>query len=93
MCGCCSVAASWISRLNRSTLTPAASSGGSTLTTTLRPSAVSVGEEDARHAAAAELALERVGVSQRVLKLNVHGDCRRETVLRAARAIVGLRYL
>src|SRR4051812_14377483 len=41
MCGCCSVAASMISRLKRSTETDAANSGGNTLTTTRRPSVVS----------------------------------------------------
>ena len=42
MCGCCNRAASMISRLNRSMLTLAAISGGSTFTTTCRASAVSV---------------------------------------------------
>ena len=69
MCGCWSWAASWISRRNRSTLTPAASSGRSTFTTTLRPSDVSVGEEHARHAAASELALEPVGIAKGALEL------------------------
>lgn len=39
MCGSCSAAASLISRANRSTLTPAASSGASYFTTTSRPRA------------------------------------------------------
>ena len=42
MCGCCSRAASSTSRLNRSTETPASSSGASTLITTLRLSVRSV---------------------------------------------------
>ena len=37
--------------------------------TTLRPSAVSLGDEDARHAAAAELALEGVGGAEGLLEL------------------------
>ena len=41
MCGCWSAAESMISRLNRSTETAAASSYGSTFTTTARPSALS----------------------------------------------------
>ena len=41
MCGCWSRAARAISRLKRSIETPAASSGGRTFTTTVRPSAVS----------------------------------------------------
>src|SRR5690349_2690681 len=41
MCGCCRRAVTSISRLKRSTLTPAARSGDSTLTTTRRPSASS----------------------------------------------------
>ena len=70
MCGCCSRAASTISRLKRSMRHAAAAiSAGSTFTTTLRPSEVSVGDEHARHPAAAELALERVGVAKRVLEL------------------------
>src|SRR5207245_6182014 len=39
--GCCGLAASWISRSNRTALTPAAISGGSTFTTTCRPSRTS----------------------------------------------------
>ncbi len=69
MFACCSDAATWISRSNRSALMPAASSGESTLTTTLRPSACLVGDEDARHAAAAELALDGVRSAQRRLEL------------------------
>ena len=42
MWGCWSDAARWISRRNRSALMTAASSGGSTLITTLRPRLVSV---------------------------------------------------
>src|SRR5439155_7437832 len=41
MWGCCSLAARRISRSNRSALTPAAISGGSTFTTTWRPSRTS----------------------------------------------------
>ena len=48
---------------------PAASSGGSTLTTTLRPSARLLGDEDARHAAAAELTLDGVGGAEAGLEL------------------------
>ena len=44
--------------------TAPASSGGSTLTTTVRPSARFVGDEHARHAAAAELALEVVTIAK-----------------------------
>ncbi len=69
MCGWLSWAASWISRRNRSTLTLAASSGRSTFTTTWRPSAVSTRQEDPAHAAAAQLALEPVGLAQGLLQL------------------------
>ena len=61
MCGCCSAAESMISRLNRSTETVAASSYGSTLTTTIRPSALSRATNTRRHASAAKLPLEGVG--------------------------------
>ena len=64
MCGCWSRAASWISRWKRSAFTPAARSGGSTLTTTGGRGGVA-GEEDAAHAAAAELALELHGGAKR----------------------------
>ena len=49
-------------------LTPAAISGGSTLTTTLRPERGLVREEDARHAAAAQFAVDPVGVAERGLE-------------------------
>ena len=64
MCGCCSDAASWISRRKRSMFTAADVSGGSTLTTTLRPSAVSLREEHVRHSTAAELPLDAVGIAE-----------------------------
>ena len=44
-----------------------------TLMTTLRPSARFVGDEDARHAAAAELTLEGVGRTERLLQLVAKG--------------------
>ena len=50
-----------ISRLNRSTETVAASSYGSTFTTTVRAERVVARDENGRHAATAELALEGVG--------------------------------
>ena len=75
MWGCWSRAASWISRSNRSTLTPAPISGGSTLMTTWRPSAGLLGEEDAAHPAAAQLPQDAVGVPEGGLEtlLQLHG--------------------
>ena len=57
-------AASWISRLNRSMLSAAASSGGSTFTTTRAPERAFLGDEDARHAAAAQARARAVGAGQ-----------------------------
>ena len=68
MFGCCSRAASAISRLKRSVETVAAISGGSTLITTLRPSAALRRRKDARHATATELALDGVGAAERFLE-------------------------
>ena len=61
-------AASWISRSKRSALTPAAAPARAP---SRRPAAERrlVGEEDARHAAAAELALEGVAGLEIVLEL------------------------
>ena len=61
MCACCRRAASWISRSNRSTLTPAQQFRRQHLDDDLAAERRLLGDEDARHAAAAELALERVG--------------------------------
>ncbi len=52
-----------ISRLNRSTETVAASSYGSTFTTTVRPSALSRATKTVDMPPTAELALEGVGIA------------------------------
>ena len=69
MCGCCRRAASLISRRNRSGPSDAASSGWSTLSATGPVVLQVLGQVDGRHAAAAELALERVPLGQRGLEL------------------------
>ncbi len=63
MFACWSRAASRTSRVKRSAEMPSSRSGATTLMTTLRPKRDLVGDEDARHAAAAELALDGVRVA------------------------------
>ena len=64
--GGCSRAAIWISRRNRSGPRFTASSGCSTLSATGRSCLQVLGQVDGRHAAAAELALDRVAVGEAV---------------------------
>ena len=64
MCGCCSRAASWISRSKRSTLTAGAGLGRQHLDDDLPAEPGLLGEEDAAHAAAAQLPEEAVGVAE-----------------------------
>src|ERR1041385_6994631 len=61
MWGCWSRAANWISRRNRSRLTPAVSSGGSTLITTRRPRARSTAPKAPPPPPPADLALDLIG--------------------------------
>ena len=68
MCGCWRRAASWISRSNRSTFTPAADLGREHLDDDLPAEPRLLGEEDAAHPAAAELALDAVGVADHRLQ-------------------------
>ena len=73
MWGCCRPAASWISRRNRSALTPRASSGATTLITTSSAQRLIGREEHARHAPAAELALDGEGAREGRLKVAAEG--------------------
>ena len=77
MFACWSRAASWISRLNRSARDPSSELRGDDLDHDLAPERRLLGDEDARHAAAAELALDAVAVGER----------ERETVERLGHAV------
>ena len=69
MCGCCSAAATWISRVEPVGADAAGQLGCEDLDHDLSPERPLGGEEHARHAAAAELTLDGVRAVQRRFKL------------------------
>jgi len=67
MWGCCSEAASWISRRNRSAFTPPPSLGARLSTTTPPPQLTLLRQEHATHPAAAEFCSRAVGSAESTL--------------------------
>ena len=77
MCGCCSLAATRISRLKRSKIDPAASSVEIDFDDDGAAERRFFGDEDATHSAASQLASDRVCVTETGLQLVAQVDAHR----------------